>query len=475
MGGFANGLSGDFWRAGDEAEQNAIDAGIDFDKLGRMPASIERVIELLEQSERGEVFPDDLRLKRYVVLHGLDPEAMRDPPDEDSDFYEKAKDWIGLRVAGETSHFEAALELLWDSVTTLQNSFSGEAPNETDEPWQRGLARFLKEGPWSVPEDEIGAAIDFGVELMKEKYPKSRCIFAFYGDAPYEGESAAILELPLKVTLKGKTKELFGACRKNDLGRVKELLAKGADARVMDAHGDTALHFAVAHRNRELVEVLLDAGADPNAGVVYGHAPMYAKMAGRGHTLPTTNAFDDERHFALVCRLIERGANPRATRPTGQTLVDLAARGLPMNETWVRHFSSLGVGSILLRARGVSRRPLDNLLSALHFHSREEQLRIPNYVRILGWLGCDPNETTNSYGKETPVESWLTTGYSADEVAPEAIAGIAQAFVEIGARNEIGLSDTRRPSERAENWARREGMRHYAEAARILAGGEKGA
>jgi hypothetical protein len=278
------------------------------------------------------------------------------------------------------------------------------------------------------------------------------------------------LELPPKVELKGKNKDLLAACRKNDLALVRELLAKRADARVMDAHADTPLHFAVAHRNLEMMEVLLEAGADPNAGILYGNAPIFAEMATRGHTAARTYGFDDENHFALVCRLIEKGADPKVTTRTGRTLVDVAAFGLPMNEKWVRHFLGFGVGSILLRARGVDHRPLDHLLGAIHYHSREAQLRIPNGVRLLGWLGCDPNQTTDTYAKETPVERWLTTGYSADEVLPEVIVGIAQAFVDIGARDEIGLSDSRRPSQRAQNWSKREGMRHYAEAGKILAG-----
>jgi len=438
--------------------------------LAGMPLTIDKAIEFLKKSQLGEPLPEELQNRRYVVLHGLDLDAMRDPP-EDESFLKAAKEWIGMRVVGETNDFGSAMKLVWESIELLQSRFSENGKQgENERPWQELLAKWLEEGPWGVPEDEVGASLDFGVSLFKEKYPKSRCTFAFYGDAPYEGESAAILELPPKVELRGKNKNLLAACRKNDLVRVRELLAKGADARIMDAHADTPLHFAVAHRNRELTEVLLEAGADPNAGLLYGHVPMFAKMASRGHTVAQTYEFDDENHFALVCRLIEKGADPKVTTPTGRTLLDVAAFALPMNEKWVKHFLGLGVESILLRARGVDSRPLDHLLGAIHYHSRAAQLRIPNGVRLLGWLGCDPNQTTDTFAKETPVERWLTTGYSADEVLPEVIVGIAQAFVDIGARNEIGLSDSRRPSERAQNWSKYESMRHYAEAGKILAG-----
>lgn len=52
------------------------------------------------------------------------------------------------------------------------------------------------------------------------------------------------------------------------------------------------------------------------------------------------------------------------------------------------------------------------------------------------------------------LEVWLMTGYSAAEVEAEVIVGIAQAFMDIGARDEVGLSDERRPSERAQNWSK---------------------
>lgn len=439
-----------------------------------MSLDIEQAIALLQKLQRGESLPQEFQGRRYVVLHGLDVESMRDPPEDDS-FVELAKEWIGTRVAGEANDLGEALRLLWESIELLQKTFS-EVYEEPGQPWQQLLAKWLEDGPWGVPADDVSAVMDFGVSAFKEKYPKSRCEFAFYGDAPYEGESGAILELPPKVELKGKDKNLLAACRKNDLARAKELLAKGADARVMDAHADTPLHFAVAHRNRELAEILLEAGADPNAGRTYGHGPVFAKMASRGHTAAKTYEFDDENHFALVCRLLEKGADVKVTTPTGRTLLDVAAHSAPMNEKWVKHFLHLGVGSILLRTSGMDKRPLDHLLNgSLHYYSREEQLRIPNAVRLLGFLGCDPNQTTDTYAKETPVERWLTTGYSAEEVLPEVIVGIAQALVEIGARDEIGLSDSRRPSERAQNWSKHsESMRHYAEAGRILAAGRAG-
>ena len=100
-----------------------VDARENSVTLGWMVLGIERVVELLAQSERGEVFPKELRDKRYVVLHWLDPSVMRDPPSRRDPFYKKAKAWIGLRNAREASDFEGALELLWESIDALPTCF----------------------------------------------------------------------------------------------------------------------------------------------------------------------------------------------------------------------------------------------------------------------------------------------------------------------------------------------------------------
>ena len=439
-----------------------------------MPLSLERVITLLAESERGIPCPAELRDKRYVVLHGIDPEIMRDPPEEDDPFLEKAKPWIGMRTVGEASNFYDALRLLWQSIEELQNLFREEGEEKGEPgPFQPQLSKWLAEGPWGVPKDEVGAATEFGVSLVKQMYRKSRYEFAFYGDAPYEGESAAIIEVPPVVELSNKNKNLFAACRKNDLARVRELLAKGADVRAVDSFGDTPLHHAVAHRNRDMVLCLLDAGADPNASSRFGHAPVFANRGTRGHTAPTTDHFEDEAHFELIALLIERGADPTVRRPFGQTLLDAAAKTKPLNKRWVRYFLDRGVSSVLATVGPYNRRPLDLLLRSLHYNSPEARAQIPDRVRLLGWLGCDPNETTNSLGQLTPVEEWLTTGYSAKEVEPEVIVGIAQAFVDIGARDDRTSSDRRKPSERAMMWSEGEGKEHYAEAARILREGRR--
>ena len=72
-------------------------------------------------------------------------------------------------------------------------------------------------------------------------------------------------------------------------------------------NGKAALHFASQLRGDdvELVEVLLDAGADVNAATRRGHTPLVF-AAGRGHS-------------KIVQLLLRRGANPRVIVVTGDT------------------------------------------------------------------------------------------------------------------------------------------------------------
>jgi ankyrin repeat protein len=56
--------------------------------------------------------------------------------------------------------------------------------------------------------------------------------------------------------------------------KVQDLLARGADANLSDADGDTALHTAAMRGNVKLLQILLAAGANPNARNKVGGTPL---------------------------------------------------------------------------------------------------------------------------------------------------------------------------------------------------------
>ena len=73
------------------------------------------------------------------------------------------------------------------------------------------------------------------------------------------------LALPYLVFAEDINHELINAARKGDVNKVQSLIARGADINASDRNGN-ALFSAVNKRNDELVKLLLESGADPNAG-----------------------------------------------------------------------------------------------------------------------------------------------------------------------------------------------------------------
>ena len=59
---------------------------------------------------------------------------------------------------------------------------------------------------------------------------------------------------------------LHRAAASGNNGRIKKLLHQGADVNAEDEQGLTPLMYAVVHRNTEIVRLLLESGADGNAG-----------------------------------------------------------------------------------------------------------------------------------------------------------------------------------------------------------------
>lgn len=94
---------------------------------------------------------------------------------------------------------------------------------------------------------------------------------------------------------------------------VRLLLAHGADPAVASSNEMKVqpLHAAVAGRNAECVQAILDAGADPDARQQVGYTPlMGAASAGR----------DD-----LADLLLARGADPSLQSEDGKTAASVAA------------------------------------------------------------------------------------------------------------------------------------------------------
>lgn len=93
---------------------------------------------------------------------------------------------------------------------------------------------------------------------------------------------------------------------------IRLLLARGAEVDSV-GHGwmtGTALHSAVSRMQRDPVQILLDAGANPNARQSAGWSPLHS--AARNGDVESVRS------------LLEAGADPSATNDEGRSVLDLA-------------------------------------------------------------------------------------------------------------------------------------------------------
>lgn len=76
----------------------------------------------------------------------------------------------------------------------------------------------------------------------------------------------------------GSYESIYEAARAGDLAAVKARLASGDTAMDRDAEGNTPLHYAAVGGNRDVIEFLIEQGADINATNNQGMRPMGAAL-----------------------------------------------------------------------------------------------------------------------------------------------------------------------------------------------------
>jgi uncharacterized protein len=146
------------------------------------------------------------------------------------------------------------------------------------------------------------------------------------GGADVDALSAAIDLPPTKVNFsfavttalpRGGMTALMYAARQGQLASVTALAEVGADLNAVDPEGTTALVIAIINAHYEVAARLVEAGADPNIGDAAGMAALYAAVDMQ-HLAPFVNRPSPRASGLmsaadLVTVLLEHGADPNAT------------------------------------------------------------------------------------------------------------------------------------------------------------------
>lgn len=125
----------------------------------------------------------------------------------------------------------------------------------------------------------------------------------------------------------GRTALHYAAGPELNVGKVKRLIAAGADVNLADKNGFTPLHFAAQENAPKTVKVLLAAGAEVDPPDTYGDTPLWravSKCRGDG---------------AVIKLLREAGADPYYANKSDVSPVSLA-RGIA-NYDIARFFADL--------------------------------------------------------------------------------------------------------------------------------------
>src|SRR5688572_6585463 len=91
-----------------------------------------------------------------------------------------------------------------------------------------------------------------------------------------------------------------------------ELISGGTDVNQLAVDGTTALHWAVYRKDVELVEMLLDEGANPNIRNDYGASPM--------------TVASEHGNYPIMKALVDAGGDIESANSEGQTLLMAVAR-----------------------------------------------------------------------------------------------------------------------------------------------------
>ncbi len=105
--------------------------------------------------------------------------------------------------------------------------------------------------------------------------------------------------------------DIFDAIEDNDINRVKQLIAQGVDVNAAhEVHGNTLLIISILQNNIDIIELLINKGADVNIENRHGETPLLLAVY--------------EEDIDIVELLIDTGAGINIKDDAGDTPLSLA-------------------------------------------------------------------------------------------------------------------------------------------------------
>ena len=133
---------------------------------------------------------------------------------------------------------------------------------------------------WAEDEPHTNKLVFIGKNL-----DKAALTAGFEGCLDVPENRAKILAIQQVKVAEQQAQMLFQAAQRDDIPALKRLLANGVPATAANGIGQTALHIACIWGNYKSVEILIEAGADPNQMNQFGGMPIHGLAAMKKGTM----------------------------------------------------------------------------------------------------------------------------------------------------------------------------------------------
>lgn len=217
--------------------------------------------------------------------------------------------------AGETALMTAAKAGVLDAVKVLLDAG---ATVDTADPVYQQTALMI-----AVREDHpdvVRLLVERGANINAKTRTGDTPNWVLPNSVPGFGHGVGIVrgglpERGSRYTIPGSLSPLLYAARDGRLEAAKILAAAGADLKLADANEITPLLMAVINNHPEVARFLIDRGAEINVSDWYGRTPLWAAVEVRNMDMDNAtfvNGVDREPILELIKMLLEKGANPNA-------------------------------------------------------------------------------------------------------------------------------------------------------------------